>query len=294
MVARPSGRARTAASGQHFLKSPDVVSRLVGEARVKPGDLVLDLGAGEGALTNEVARLGARVIAIELDPRLASFLRRRFARQRMVAILERDLRRLQTPSEEFKVVANLPFQVTTLVLRKLLDPSEGMSRAALLVERGVAMKRTRRTGNMFNALVFPWFQISEGETVARSAFKPVSPVQVSVLRIVRREIPLVPSSHRASYEELVRLAFAGSQTPLSRSLVQLHGRKQVEEILRSVGLPLEATAVSLRAERFAEIHSRLVAMQAEPRRCPPGSSQAKPAFHPPRGRGSRRGRPRRP
>ena len=290
MVARRSRRARTAALGQHFLKSPKVVRRLLAEARVNAEDLVLDLGAGKGSITHEAARAGARVIAVELDPRLISFLLARFVQEPRVSVVGKDLRELRLPGQEFKVVANLPFHVTTNILRKLLDPSAFLNRAALLVQRGVAIKRTRRSGNMFNALVSPWFRLWEAGTVARTAFEPFSPVDTSVLAVARRDVPLVSISERASYEELVGLGFERAELPLSVSLAAMHSRKWIEEALKSLELPLATTALGLRIDRFAGIHSKLVAMKEEPRCCPPGSPRGKLAPRPPRGRGSRRGR----
>lgn len=87
---------------------------------VGTGDLVLDLGAGYGALTAPLARTGARVIAIERDPRLAERLRRRFADVPLVAVVEADLRRIPLPRRPFYVVASPPFALTTVLLRRLL------------------------------------------------------------------------------------------------------------------------------------------------------------------------------
>ncbi|MBW3590026.1 MAG: rRNA adenine N(6)-methyltransferase family protein [Actinobacteria bacterium] len=291
MAARRSRRARTAALGQHFLKSPKVVRRLLAEARVNAEDLVLDLGAGRGSITQEVARTGARVIAVELDPRLTSLLRERFGQDPRVSIVGKDLRDLHLPGEKFKAVSNLPFHVTTQILRKLLNPSALLNRAALVVQRGVAIKRTRRCGNMFNALVSPWFRVWEAGTVPRGAFEPLSPVDTSVLSIARRDVPLVTNSDRASYEELVRLGFERADAPLSVSIARLHSRRRIDEVLKSLELPLSTSALELRIDRFAAIHSKLAAIKEEPRCCPPGSPRGRPASRPPRGRGSRRARP---
>ena len=103
------------------------------------GDLVFDMGAGYGALTAPLARTGARVIAIELDPRLAERLRRRFDGEPRVGVVEDDLRRAPLPRRPFRVVASPPFALTTLLCRRLLgDRSIQLSGADLVLEWGAA------------------------------------------------------------------------------------------------------------------------------------------------------------
>jgi 23S rRNA (adenine-N6)-dimethyltransferase len=100
---------------------------------------VFDLGAGYGALTAPLAQTGARVIAVELDPALAGRLRRRFAAQARVAVVEADLRRIPLPRRPFHVVANPPFALTTWLCRRLLaDRALQLTGAELLLEWGAA------------------------------------------------------------------------------------------------------------------------------------------------------------
>lgn len=103
------------------------------------GDLVLDLGAGYGALTGPLARTGARVVAIELDPGLAGRLRRRFGDEPGVSVVEADLRKVPLPRRPFQVVASPPFALTTLLCRRLLgDPAVRLAGAELILEWGAA------------------------------------------------------------------------------------------------------------------------------------------------------------
>jgi 23S rRNA (adenine-N6)-dimethyltransferase len=104
-----SGRAPAAPNpaGAHFLRDHSLIGRLVGASGAGAGDLVLDLGAGRGAITAALAGAGSRVIAVELDPRLAAGLRRRFAAEPLVRVVEADLRRFRLPRREFLAVACL-------------------------------------------------------------------------------------------------------------------------------------------------------------------------------------------
>jgi 23S rRNA (adenine-N6)-dimethyltransferase len=127
---RPPSSARP--RGRHFLRSRALADELVRDAGVEPGDLVLDLGAGEGMLTASLVAAGARVVAVELDGRSAEILRSRF---RGVDVVRGDARLVATPREPFRVVANLPFATGTAILRRLLDdPCVPLRQADVIVE----------------------------------------------------------------------------------------------------------------------------------------------------------------
>jgi len=125
--------------GAHFLTDHKLVARLVRASGVGSGDLVLDLGAGYGALTGPLARTGAQVIAIELDPSLLARLRRRFDDVPAVVVVESDLSVVPLPRRPFHVVANPPFALTTLLCRRLMgDRAVRLAGADLVLEWGAA------------------------------------------------------------------------------------------------------------------------------------------------------------
>jgi 23S rRNA (adenine-N6)-dimethyltransferase len=134
----PSGPAR----GQHFLR-PDVARRLVARAGVGAGDLVLDLGAGTGAITFLLAPRAERVVAIERDPKLARRLARRAPDN--VSVHERDIADCWLPRRPFRVVANLPFAGSNAVIRRLLAPGVPLLGADVIVELGVARRWVTRS-----------------------------------------------------------------------------------------------------------------------------------------------------
>lgn len=134
----PPARGQNPA-GAHFLTDRRLIEELVRASEAGDGDLVFDLGAGYGALTAPLARTGARVIAIELDPRLAERLRRRFGGEPLVGVVEGDLRRVPLPRRPFHVVASPPFALTTLLCRRLFgDGSVRLTGAELILEWGAA------------------------------------------------------------------------------------------------------------------------------------------------------------
>jgi len=173
--------------GRHFLRSSKLAAELVRAAGISRGDLVLDLGAGTGVLTAALTRAGARVTAIEIDPELAGTLRRRFD-----CVVEGDALRVPLPREPFKVVANLPFASGTAILRRLLDPRVPLQRADVIVEWGLATKRAAVwPSTQLSAYWGAWFHLAVARRLPRCVFAPPPSVDAAVLRIVRRDEPLV-------------------------------------------------------------------------------------------------------
>ena len=112
--------------------------RLVAESGVARGDLVLDIGAGDGALTAPLVELGARVVAFELHPGRAAALRRRFGDD--VRVVQADAADLRLPRRPFRVVANPPWSITDPLLRRLLHPASRLVRADLLLKRSATRR----------------------------------------------------------------------------------------------------------------------------------------------------------
>jgi 23S rRNA (adenine-N6)-dimethyltransferase len=158
--------------------------RLVAGAGVEAGDLVLDVGAGAGALTAPLVAAGARVVAIELHARRADALRRRFAGA-PVTVVRADAAELRLPRRPFRVVANPPFAITTGLLRRLLSPGSRLVTADLVVPRHVARRWTgggapgaRRWATAFVART--------SGALPPDAFRPRAPAHPIVLRLERR------------------------------------------------------------------------------------------------------------
>ena len=130
-------------AGTHFLRDRAIIAELIRSSGVGPGDLVFDLGAGYGAITSGLAATGARVIAVEIDDRLAGRLERRFTDHPNVRVLQGDARLIPLPRRRFHVVASIPFAATTSLLRRLLgDPAVPLAGADLIIGWGAAKSLT--------------------------------------------------------------------------------------------------------------------------------------------------------
>jgi 23S rRNA (adenine-N6)-dimethyltransferase len=203
-------RARSAwprrAASQHFLRSSGLAAELVRDAGIGPEDLVLDLGAGSGRLTAELARRAGRVVAVELDPRWAGTLRGRWPN---VDVVAGDATRVELPAEPFRVVANVPFDRTTAILRHLLDdPRTPLLRADLVVEWAVASKRASPWPSTLNGVLWgAWYAFGLSRRLPASAFDPPPGVDAGVLAIERRSRPLVEARAWTDYRAFVASGF---------------------------------------------------------------------------------------
>lgn len=162
------GRSRRA-WGWHRLHD-EWAARVVSAAAVRPGELVFDIGAGEGALTAHLVRAGARVVAVELHPRRVGVLRERFPG---ITVVHADAASIRLPGRPFRVVANPPYGISSRLLRTLLAPNSGLVAADLVLQRALVCKFASRNARRFTLTV--------GLMLPRRAFLPPPHVDSAVL-----------------------------------------------------------------------------------------------------------------
>jgi 23S rRNA (adenine-N6)-dimethyltransferase len=252
-TARTTRRARGRPRSQHFLRSRRLAHAIVAEAGVGAHDLVVEIGAGSGRLTAPLAERGAAVTAIELDPVWAERLRDRFRASPNVAVVQADALRVALPREPFRVVANVPFHLTTAVLRRLLDdPRLPLERADLIVEWNVACKRARCwPSTMLNVLWGSRFELSVARRLPAGCFEPRPDVDAGVLRIVRRDPSLVAARDYGRYRRLVQAGFGSAA--LRAALSPVLPPRRFKTVARELGLGVDASARDLDVHQWAAI-----------------------------------------
>ena len=256
MAANRPRHRRPAPAGQHFL-GRRTAAEIVCSARVGAGDLVVEIGAGRGVLTSEIARRARRVVAVELDPVLSRRLARRFEADANVHILSGDALRVPFPREAFRAIGNVPFGITSALLRRLLaEPS--MFRADLVVQEQVARElSSTRPRSLLALSASPWWRFERGIRLPAHLFHPRPSVDASVLVLTRRPAPLVPARDRVPYLEVVRVAFRDAGAPLPRALSRLGRSGEIRGALREIGLDAAVRAVDLRVEEFVRLAAAL-------------------------------------
>ena len=241
-------RSSRSARGQHFLRSSRLAAALVRDAGVTSGDLVLDVGAGTGALTRALVEAGARVVAIERDPSLASVLRASFGRR--VSVLEFDALACELPAEPFAVVANLPFAGSGAILSRLLRGP--VRRADVIVDWGFARKHAAiwpatLKGTFWRA----FYEVAIARHLDRTAFAPPPSVDAAVLRFTRRSEPLVPTAEAHRYWQFLSQAFQAGME-VRRSVVP---PLQAKRLAPTLGFAPNAKPRDLDACQWASLYA---------------------------------------
>lgn len=262
--------------GQNFLISDGLLSRIVDAATLDARDVVLEVGAGVGTLTRRLAQRAGRVLAIELDERLIPVLRHTLAPYDRVDIIQGDVLALEPGdlvSPPYKVVGNLPYYITSAILRHFLEAHAKPSLLVVTVQKEVADRIVAHPGEMSLLAVSVQFY-GRPKVVAKvppGAFYPSPGVRSAVVRIDVYPSPRMPADQVESFFDVVRAGFAQRRKQLRNSLSQGLGLPADEVVLalRRVGLEERQRAQELSIEQWVRLHRELIttdgsAVQNEP------------------------------
>ena len=199
---------------QNFLTDPEALDAIVAAAELQAGDRVVEVGPGLGVLTRRLLAAGASVLAVELDPRLAAYLRRELGDVDRFELIEADALSLHPrdmfPGQAFKLVANIPYHITSPLLHAFLEGERPPELTVLLVQLEVAERVASPPGGMSYLSVFAQ-NVADAEVVARvpaAAFEPEPAVDSAVLRLRRRAEPYVPPGEgREPFYRIVQAGF---------------------------------------------------------------------------------------
>jgi 23S rRNA (adenine-N6)-dimethyltransferase len=250
MPRRTPRDARRRALSQNFLHDDSVVAEVVGTLHPPPGALVVDLGAGAGALTRAVAARGVRVHAVELDPRWVQHLRTHAPGWGDVTVVHGDALRVSFPAERFCVISNAPFAIGTQLVRRLLTDAHGLTHATVVLQREAALRLAG--GGRFAASWAPWFELRAHGRIPARAFRPLPSVDGAILTIVPRPIPLLSPAAYPGYDRFLASVFTGR----GNTLAQRIGVRP--RTLADLGLPRDATPGAIAPEAYARLFLHVV------------------------------------
>ena len=254
---RVTSGAPASGLGQHFLRSR-VAAEVARDADLSPQDHVLEIGAGTGNLTHELVKRCGHVVALELDPRLAASLRRRFAEESAVEVVLGDARSCSLPQRPFRVIGNIPFGIATALMRRLLDDeSSQLTRADLVVQWEAARKRAAPLpSNVLSLAWGPWWTFDLGRRINSASFRPRPRVDGGVLVVRRRDPALVRSVDRDTYVRFLRTTFHRANEPMPRALETVADRTSARRVLSEAGVAFRSRPGDLAVEDWVRLFTR--------------------------------------
>ncbi|MEU6347797.1 ErmE/ErmH/ErmO/ErmR family 23S rRNA (adenine(2058)-N(6))-methyltransferase [Streptomyces sp. NPDC047072] len=234
-MARPTRVSR--ALSQNFLADPRAAARLADLAVSDRDALLLEVGAGKGALTAHLVPRCRRLLAYEIDERLVPALTTRFSDTPQVRVVAGDFLQARPPRTPFSVVGNVPFSRTSAIVDWCLR-APALTDATLLTQLEYARKRTGEYGSwtLLTVLSWPRYEWRLVGRVGRYSFRPVPRVDAGIIRIERRRTPLIAPAALPSWRRLVELGFSGVGGSLHASLCREHRRHRVDVAFRRAGL----------------------------------------------------------
>ena len=245
--------------GQHFLCDPTVVRRIVQLADVVDEPAVLEIGPGLGALTDALAGAARRLYIVEIDRGLATRLAARYADVPHVRVVAGDVLALPlgdvVREPRATVVANLPYNITTPVLFRLLELRRRLPRAVVMIQHEVALRLAATPGGkawgVLPALIQTWADVRIAFRVSRRAFEPPPRIESAVVDVRWRAEPRVDVGDGASYRAVVRAAFGKRRKTLRNALAELAAARGLDAAAFRAAFAQADVDPGLRAERLS-------------------------------------------
>jgi len=267
---RQLGVQPTRAMGQNFLIDGQALATIVAAGEITSDTLVVEVGPGLGVLTWELVRSAGQVVAVELDSRLAARLRTEFAMYTNLTIYQQDVLTADiaqiTQGRPYRVVANLPYAITSPVLRHFLEAVHPPELMTVLVQREVAQRICATPGDM--SVLAHAIQIrAVPELIAivpPESFMPAPEVYSAVLRLRRRVLPLIDSHEEPTVMKVIKAGFLHARKQLGNSLASglaAHGiqrdRAGVQELLRQCDIDPMRRAETLSFDEWVRVSRAL-------------------------------------
>ena len=255
--------------GQNFLIKRGIVDEIVKAADLQEGEPVLEIGPGIGTLTQGLAQSGAHVTAIELDTRLLEVLDTTLAQYSNVTIVHGDVLQLDVPSimnnEPFKVVANLPYYITTPIIMSLLESRLPIERLVVMVQKEVALRMVAKPGTKdYGALSVAVQYYTKPDIVLDvppKSFLPAPAVTSSVIRCVLRDKPPVDVIDEKLFFRVVKAGFAQRRKTFANTMKTTGlSKDRIEELLAKANIDGQRRGETFTLQEFADVANAWVAL----------------------------------
>lgn len=255
--------------GQNFLKDPHYLGKIVEAAQIGPEDQVLEIGPGLGHLTRSLADTGCRLLLLELDDRLIPRLNEEFGNRPTVQVVHADALEYDYAglSGTWKVVANLPYYISTAIIQRLIARRGTFTTLTLMLQKEVAERIAAGPGGKeygFLSVLVQYAAVPRLEfTVPAGAFTPQPKVDSTVLTLTMLDIPATVADDEALFQRVIKAAFSQRRKTLRNSLGQLgYSREVMGTVMDATGIDLGRRAETLSVEEFCRLANFLGGTQS--------------------------------
>ncbi len=258
------GAAARKSLSQNFLIDYNIIKKIVQAAQIAPNDIVIEIGPGPGALTEVLLDHGAHVIAIELDRKFAHALSRLQTEGRHLEIIEADVLKLDIEAlcarhakdKSIKVVANLPYHITTPILARLLPLHESITSLTLMVQKEFSERMVASVGtssySSFTVFLQFYCDVKPCFTISPTCFYPPPKVHSAVVQCTLHP-PVLPEHNHESFFKMTRTAFQHRRKMLKSSLKELYSVQQIEEGLKILHVNPKVRPEELSLNQFVDL-----------------------------------------
>ena len=258
--------------GQNFLIDDNVIENIVESAEINKKDFVIEIGPGLGTLTSRLVEKAGKVIAIELDKKMLQILNDRFALYDNFSLINEDVLKVDlnnliqqenTQNYTVKIVANLPYYITTPIVMKLLEEKLNIDSITVMVQKEVADRLTETPGGKntgaITYCVYYYAEPKEVLTVPNTSFVPEPKVDSEVIKLNIRKEPPVDLKDEKMFFKVVKASFMQRRKTLLNGLSNsgIASKEKLKEILQELNLSENVRGESLSIEQFAEIANKL-------------------------------------
>ena len=246
---------------QNFLKSKNLVVKILELSSISSQDLVLEIGPGRGIITEELAKRAREVVAIEKDKGLFLFLREKFKNNPKIKIFNADFLKYQLPKSPYKIFSNIPFFITGEIIKKItfIKPGEKnfLEEAYLIVQKEAAKKFVgqpyAKRNQMTSLFLKPWFKLGVIYHFKKTDFYPTPKVNVVLMKIKKRDNPLIDESQAQIYRDFVVYGFTQWKSNLKRAFKKIFTYKQFKKLSYDLKIDKSTLLTDLTFEQWLEL-----------------------------------------
>lgn len=251
--------------GQNFLKSENILNLMCQTSSIKEGEVVLEIGPGKGSLTKKILSSGALVIAIEKDDELFAFLKEKFNQEigeGKLKLLNQDILDWQTDEvkTDYKIVANIPYNITGLIIKKFLSDKKLPKSMTLLVQKEVAERIVARNNkeSILSLSVKAYGQVKYIKKVSKKLFNPSPKVDSAIINIFNISKDNFPQKELENkFFSLIKVGFSHKRKVLIKNLEIVASKEKLEKCFQELKIDTKIRPEDVSLDKWLELNKKL-------------------------------------